>query len=84
MFSTRIQAGALKPDSLEHVRGRLLARLDYFLEAVDRNGLGEVRGVSELRSMRRRIAEAADLDALMSLAEPVHRVNHLVCEGLEA
>jgi len=83
-FEPAWRAGALGEEALEHVRARLLARLDYCLEVMDRNGLGLVPGAPGLRDLRRRVQEAPSMEALMDLADTIHAANHIVCEALEA
>jgi len=82
-FEPAYRAGALGDDALQHVRARLLARLDYCLEVMDRNGLGLLPGTPGLRDLRRRIDRAASLKAIIDLTDAIHAANHVLCEALE-
>jgi hypothetical protein len=82
-FEPAFRAGVLGAGALEHVRSRLLARLDHALDVLRCNGLGEIDGVGELQAIRTEVVGAKSLAALVGLAERIHAANHVLCEALE-
>ncbi len=82
-FEPAFRAGLLDDSALEHVRQRLVARLDYALLVMTANGLDGTPGLDDLRNIRQAMLAASSLADLMALTEPIHQVNHIVCEGLE-
>lgn len=82
-FEPAFRAGLLGDSALEHVRQRLLARLDYAVEVVNANGLSGTAGLDQLRVVRQSMLTARSLADLLSLTERIHHVNHAICEGLE-
>ena len=82
-FAPAWERGALKPEALAHLRGRLSARARRVLEVMDANGLGDIEGVDRLRDLLDQIVSAESLTALAALAEPIHAVNHALTDALE-
>ena len=83
-FEPAWEQGVLKPDALEHFRGRLSARARRILRVMEANGLAHLEGVETLRHLLEEIAAAESLAALAALTEPVHAVNHTLVDALEA
>ena len=82
-FEPAWRAGVLTAEALEHVRRRVLARLDYALAVLQSGGLSAIAGVEELAAIREKIAAATSLEEMIDLTEPIHQVNHVLCEALE-
>jgi hypothetical protein len=75
-------SNVLTSDSLPFVRKRLLARIDYLLDLMRRNGWERLQGVTELRGIRERLKGLTDITDISDLAEEVHQINHMLCDDL--
>ena len=82
-FEPAWRPGALNLTALEHYRARLSSRARPVLAVLDANGLGEIDGVPQLRSLIEAIEAATSMDMLAALAEPVHGISHTLTDALE-
>lgn len=82
-FEPAFRAALLDDSALEHVRDRLLARLDYALQVMAANELDRTAGLDELLAIRQALAAAPSLTTLIGLTDRIHEANHVVCEALE-
>jgi hypothetical protein len=77
-------AGALREQYLEFFRERMLVRIQRVLELCRDNGFNDLDGVAELRRVKASVEVAATLTEVADLAEPIHQINHTLCEALAA
>jgi len=82
-FEPAWRAGALTESALDHFRRRLAARATKVIAALDANDLARIAGYDELVALTTLIASAGSLRALADLADPIHDLNHRLCEELE-
>ena len=82
-FDPAWRAGAISENDVGFFRERLTRRIDKVLEILDDNGLADLPGRSDLAAMRQHVQEATTNAQLASQAEPVHMVNHTLCDALE-
>lgn len=81
-FDPAYRAGGLKEEKLDFFRGRLATRTEKVLDVMNANGMRDMPGAADLREMLERIRDAELLGDLADLAEPVHQVNHTICDAL--
>jgi hypothetical protein len=80
-----IEAGIIRDETtaLDYLRRRLAARIRKVLEAMDTNGLAHIKGAQGLRNLLDQTLSAGSPAALAELTEPIHTVNHTLCDALE-
>lgn len=82
-FEPACRKGFLNPNALDYFRGGLVARAKRLLLVLDANELDTIAGAAKLRQLVGMIETAKSLEALATLAEPVHTLSHMLSEGLE-
>ncbi len=82
-FEPAWKAGALNEHATTFVRERLAQRIDTVLAVARANGLDNLTGLDDLRSIRRTIGEARTLQDVLGQTARLHEVNHVICNNLE-
>ncbi len=77
------EAAGLKENQLDFFKHRMAARIKKVLSVLELNGLGNISGCDEFHNLLKKTESAVSLEELASLTEPVHMINHKLCDALE-
>lgn len=78
-----IENGCVNDAALPFLKGRIINRMEKVIAVLEENGLSNLAGIGELRTIVGKTRDMLTLSDLAKLEEAVHQINHTLCDSLE-